>query len=719
MGREFKKVDLHIHTPESEDYGGNKKDPKEYLRILRAAKSERLSIIAITDHNSIEGYRKIKDLELALSAERNRLLAASPSQATERLSSIEKDLSLFQNILILPGVELEVRYGIHILVIFNNTTPIDVIHKFICDAGYEPADFGKTVSSALQAWDIFSLYNESKKYDCLVIDAHTDSYKGIWRTLRGRGQSRINALKSPQLVAVCYKSETQRNNIQSLLDNVREYKRDIPLAFVKFSDAHEPREIGSFKTWIRFDKADFESLKQAFYNPSENIATEEPSLAKILNALITSKTSFGIPDMTASNMSYFCKMACALNNTNGGHLLFGVSLDKKKVGLSAGKKDKQKIINEIRSSIEQVEQKLSGEIIIYPLQRDRTIVSVRISPSPDLVNLKNDGHIYSITNGKLSILSASEVQRLIETRVTEDIGGKITKRLIFLERECRSTQYLVTSIPVIRKFEDNSYMANFELSVENGIDLDPRKIAQLNEISKSNGVSRGNLFFAREAIQPPRLEDTYLRYTVPVFSVPDLKLSSKTMKTIYVTRGGAAYYSPKDLPVFTQKPPILKLHQSQRNTPYGLSFTICFLKSSFLIWYCKTKFDSMDIYPPKVFKNLRLPVIDTKNANCIELLHKLKLHFEEILKLEKEYLLKYRKFLGNSEKIIDYTNSHNVLVDDQAYNIDLIIYQLLHLTPDEIHTVEDYLILNSIYLPTPRPSIIMSSQASNPTISLS
>jgi hypothetical protein len=709
MKNEFKRIDLHIHTPASEDYEGNKKDAKEYLRILRTAKSQRLSIIAITDHNSIEGYSKIKDLELSLSTERKELLTAGPSQAIERLSAIEKDLLSFQNILILPGVELEVRYNIHLLVIFNNTTPIDVIRKFICDAGYRPADFGKKVPSTLQAWDIFALYDESKKYDCLVIDAHTDSDKGIWNTLQG--QSRINALKSSQLAAVCYKRETQRDNIQNLLDNVHEYKRGIPLSFVKFSDAHEPRTLGSLKTWLRLDKVDFESLKQAFYNPSENIYTQEPSLAKILHRLMTSKTSYGIPDTSVPNMSYFEKLVCALNNTGGGQLLFGVSLDKKAVGLPARNEDKQNMINKIISSLKRIEQGTSNRIIFYSLQRDRVIISVRISPSIHLVSLKNDGRVYSIKNGKLSILSASEVQSLIETRVTDDIGGKITKRLTFLERECRSTQYLVSSIPIIHKFEDNSYKANLELEVilDHGIALDPKKITQLMKIP--HGLSRGNLFFADEEVQSPRLEYAYLRYTIPIFLVPHLNVSSKTIKTIYICTGGVVYYHPKDLPVFTSKPPVLKLHQSKINTPYGLSFTVCFLKSSFLLWYCKTKFDSVDIFPPEVFKNIRFPDIDIKNANCIELLRNLKIHFYEILKLEKEYLLKYRKFLTNEEKTTDYITSHNSRVDDHAHNIDLIIYQLLHLTPDEIRTIEDYLKLNDIYLPPPCPSTTTSCQA--------
>jgi len=58
MPDDFVRIDLHIHTPaSSSDYKGPK-DDGEYLRILRKAKSQKLAVIAITDHNTIEGYKK-------------------------------------------------------------------------------------------------------------------------------------------------------------------------------------------------------------------------------------------------------------------------------------------------------------------------------------------------------------------------------------------------------------------------------------------------------------------------------------------------------------------------------------------------------------------------------------------------------------------------------------------------------------------------------------
>ncbi|HCU98877.1 MAG TPA: hypothetical protein DGM69_05970, partial [Chloroflexi bacterium] len=52
------KVDLHIHTPASIDY--QCKNVK-YIDILRQASKKNLDCIAFTDHNTISGYKQMKD----------------------------------------------------------------------------------------------------------------------------------------------------------------------------------------------------------------------------------------------------------------------------------------------------------------------------------------------------------------------------------------------------------------------------------------------------------------------------------------------------------------------------------------------------------------------------------------------------------------------------------------------------------------------------------
>lgn len=207
MLAEFVKIDLHIHTPASvSDYKGMK-DDNEYFAILKEAKSKHLSIIAFADHNSIQGYKRILELKATLYIQRNSISQITDSdQGKSLLNDIDSRLSLFQDILILPGIEFEVNDGIHLLVIFNQNTTVQQIDKFLSDGGYSPNDFGLETPSTFAKWDIFTLYEESKKYDCLVIDPHTDSNKGIYNTIP-KGNTRAHCFSSPQLNAVCFKSE--------------------------------------------------------------------------------------------------------------------------------------------------------------------------------------------------------------------------------------------------------------------------------------------------------------------------------------------------------------------------------------------------------------------------------------------------------------------------------------------------------------------------------
>ena len=94
----FFKIDLHIHTPSSSCYKG-KKDDEEYLKILETAKKNDLLVIAITDHNSIEGYKKFLCIKEALAAKRDSYQEITDSKEVHsKIIDIKRKLSLFSNI---------------------------------------------------------------------------------------------------------------------------------------------------------------------------------------------------------------------------------------------------------------------------------------------------------------------------------------------------------------------------------------------------------------------------------------------------------------------------------------------------------------------------------------------------------------------------------------------------------------------------------------------
>ena len=58
---QWRRMDLHIHTPASADY---QQSGVSYLNVLQEAERKGLEIMAFTDHNTVAGYaRMLEEIE--------------------------------------------------------------------------------------------------------------------------------------------------------------------------------------------------------------------------------------------------------------------------------------------------------------------------------------------------------------------------------------------------------------------------------------------------------------------------------------------------------------------------------------------------------------------------------------------------------------------------------------------------------------------------------
>lgn len=697
--KQFIKTDMHIHSPASKCYKG-KKDDKEYLEILGSAKAKDIRIIAITDHNTINGYKRLIGIWEGLINKKNSLKRKRVNiENRNEIKEIDKKLSLFKELVILPGVEIEVRNAIHMLVIFPEDMSLDIIDKFLSDGGYYENSFGEEDLTAVPNWDILDLFEEAAKYECLVIDAHTDSHKGILNTIP-RGTLRANCFRNEQLSAVAYNNETQKDKLASTIQTSRDYSRRYPLAFVKFSDAHNANEVGREITWMRLETLSFDSIRDALKNPFELISTVQPSLARILENLLSRENSFGLESLSDDNKETLKKYICSLNNSSGGYVLLGIKPDKRKIGLEIDEKNKRKEKRRIEEEVMECFEDIDGTFwyvyTLYEWKRDRLIISVRIYPSDQLISIKEDDRIYVIKNKRICQLSAFEIQLLVEEKVTDSFGARICERLTDVEKECMIIKNTFNSLPIIRRFERSSKVSNFEADYKKGINLTR---LQINKIRRDpyNGFSRGNLAFIK-GIHEPRLEEAYLRYTLPMFTIKYIDQKSKPGETIYIIPGGSVYYSNRDYPVYCSEPPGFVKIYNELIKPYSAKFVTSFLKSSFMIWYCNIRYEDIDISKTMILESLRLPELNIKNPDVMSSIGEIESYFDDIIRAEKEYLLKSVKLNEETEMI----DKHNRNIDKLAYKIDLIIYDLIKLSKDEIMTIEENLRLNRIYLPAKR-----------------
>lgn len=700
------RADFHIHTPSSSDYKGPTNDD-EYYGILKQAIKNELSIIAITDHNSIEGYRYLISLKKALILKRDELENITDSQqAQDRIKDIDSKLSLFSQLLILPGVEFEASPGIHILVIFNPDTPIKDIDNFLELGGYGKSQHGLENPTVISNWDVLDLFKETSNHDCLVIDAHTDSNKGIYKTQTG--QYRAKCFKSSQLNAIGYNNEKQKDQIKSLLNVDSQYKRNEPIAFIKASDSHQIKDVGSSCTWIKIEEVDFEHLKSSFSNPTECIFTERPALLKILKDLIERNDSYGIKSIETDDIVLLKKHVCALNNENGGYCLLGVTDMGNKVGLPIDISNQKAIDEQFKPSMKIIFKALSEltpivkrKINFYPLQNSRLIISIYVKSSSDLCCIKNENLIYYIKNKKIISLNSNEIQMLVEDRITDVLDSKIEKNLLSIQKESDLIINTFKSMPILRHFEELSVNMRTIITdpdFHKSIKVNKDEQTKLNELyNKShNGKSRGSIFIINDEFEA-RFSYAYLRYSLPVFYYRNIstKLEKPQNKEVlYLVPDGGLFYSKRIIPMYSNSGLFALVFSSNNKSTHSTKFICGFLKSSFSLWYSIIKFESTNFSKPSIFKNLRLPKIDIKNPNVkIEIIN-IEQAIDDILIAENDFLTT----LSKSKKPLKLVETHNNLISELANKIDQSVYKLLSLSDDQIDIIEKYLIANDIWL---------------------
>lgn len=688
------KADLHIHTPASKCYKGNK-DDKEYIRILEKASEKGLNIIAITDHNSIDGYKKLIEQKEKIISEINAYEKIDDSaEAKKIIKENEKTLKLFNSTLILPGVEFEVNNGIHMLVVFNPKTEISTIIEFLKKGGFDEDSFGKE-NDVFSNWSLFNFYEKVREYDCLIFDAHTDSDKGIYNTLEGT--PRIHAFTDNALVGICYKSEKQKNCIKNLFLDPK-YKRTSPIAFLKSSDAHKTDEIGKDKTFFRIDKLDWQSFKTAFLNPDECVFTSNPKIQTIINNISSTGRCAYIPSICENHIEEFAKCICGLSNADGGYIIVGA--DNKDVvnGIEIkGENAVQGLTEFINKTIAKIGG-LHPSINSYPLKDDYIIFIIKIDKGEQLIDIDKNGEVYYFRNGKVDKLNAVQIQQILSQRIEAKYQLQISKELSFVRKHISAIETYLKSQPILSAYSKNSSSISEYISDLNLIEptkLTPEQKQILNEHYKQreNGCLKGGLIYIKNETSP-RLKNAYLRITPPKFNLKNIKKVSNG-KCLYVIPGGAVFYSESELNYYNgDDMPILKIDVSDQ---YPMKFLCAFLKSSFFLWYVKNKFGDFDFFPSDIFNCIDIPILHLKNPEDKKLIENIENNVDEIIKLEKKFLSIDWKVL-TGEQANNEVNKHNGKTSEIFMNIDNLIFNLLKIGKEEICVIKENLKANGIYM---------------------
>src|SRR3990170_4436171 len=354
-------MDLHLHTPASIDY---QQPGVTFLDLLHRAEARGLDIIAFTDHNTVAGYRRMKEEIQRLDFLENskRLLSGEQAQ-------LDEYRRLLDNILVLPGFEFTATFGFHIMAIFSPDKPVRELEHLLLNLNV-PADQLDRGSDTVGATsDVLSAYRIIASAGGLVIAAHANSSNGVaMRSFPFGGQTRIAYTQDLNLHAleVTDLEKKGRHNTAAFFSGTKpEYPRRMHC--IQGSDAHRLTTdsvrknnlgLGERATEVSLPEVSFEELKELFL--TNDFARTRPHRFKAEATFDFIRTAreegANIVQDFHENISVrggrlysIVADVCAFANTNGGTLFLGLSADTRKP--AAGVSNPEQAVTQLEKEI--------------------------------------------------------------------------------------------------------------------------------------------------------------------------------------------------------------------------------------------------------------------------------------------------------------------------------------------------------------------------------
>ena len=416
-------MDLHLHTPASEDY----LQPEiGYLDILKQAAKQGLDIIAFTDHNSVAGYRRMQEEidQLKLLQQLNRLL---PEEET-RLAEYQR---LLKRMLVLPGFEFTATFGFHILAIFPLDKPVRDIEHLLLELNIpsEMLDDGSiTVGASV---DVLTAYKAIHNAGGMAIAAHANSNNGVaMRRFPFGGQTKIAYTQDPHLFALEVTDLEKKGRHSTAFffsGNKPEYPRRMHC--IQGSDAHLLIKKSTFKnklgvgdrtTDVRLGEKSYGALKELF--ESNNFSRTRPHQLSSQPAydFIRDTRQEGatfVQDfhekftVRGGHLYSIIADICAFANSNGGTLYLGLSAEPGKAfeGVPRPNQGIEKLKSEIGKRISPV---LECKFEVQETE-GKKVIQVMVPRGEDPPYAVDDNKIYLRTETETGMAVRDEIVEMV------------------------------------------------------------------------------------------------------------------------------------------------------------------------------------------------------------------------------------------------------------------------------------------------------------------
>lgn len=687
----FYKVDLHVHTPASKCYVGDKSD-ESYWKVLENAVKNNIKVIAITDHNTISGYEHLMKLKEETLKEYAIIQKYNISEDEKK--AIKDKAELFNNVCIILGVEITLDPGVHIIVLCEENEKKE-LNELLDEVGFSLEKRGAD-DEISPNMDIKKFLENPKLDGKIILAPHVDSDKGIWKALSG--QYRAEIFRSNQIDAITCNSASQLTIIQEIVCSQPKYIRKKPFAYINASDAHEPSKVGSKHSFFKLNEFNFNEIKRAIELPEEYISdTEKPEFLEYVE-----KCSKSNPTICLEKLDDLSKAICAVLNNSYGCILLGIKENFHLSGIDCDDKQLELTIKENLKKIETVNRrigKIEVRIKIEKLGNGKCACVILFKVDGSCLWIYNDNESYILDSNNYKLATIKDIERLVRSNIIselQDFNSRNNKILSETINTMKQVLHPISKYKLCSKIETESVPLPYYFEIKFNKSTNIKNDALLYD-KGGNGTAEGNIYYTEFC--RPRLKKSYLRYSCPVYLSQDEQYNSQLSvlehPAIVITMGGGCHIIKcEDSYYFNPNVPAILLFPKDTfdKDKLSLGHIIAWLKSNLAIWLCLQKTGRSD-YSLNIIDKILLPYGPKfyQNDNVLELVNK-------ILKLEHQFLYNLESFNNTEDTTDSIFDKHNMAVNQVAYEIEKIIGGIFELTVAENNLIYDDLRANHIYI---------------------
>jgi hypothetical protein len=707
-------VDLHVHTPASKDYRGSKED-SEYLNVIRkanefgaAGNTDRtkkknvasrnpIGCVAFTDHNSVEGFRKYRQLQEETEKLAKGIRGRDPENSL--VSELEKDLETLRSVRVLMGVEIKADPGIHVLLIFAESVEPPQVIKFL-ETAYQSSyvDFcgDPTPTTRWTLKESLDKIYEEFADAAFVVFPHVDSSGGVYEDLKDFQQARIAALTHPVVRSLSFnRQETREKVVRDILAQPA-YRRTHPLTLIQSSDFHgeEGTAIGQPRTemLVRDGKPTFKNLKESFRETSRvkcSIDFVEEEYQRMVKETFVAKyiSETGQSVFKESHFDDIAQNVCAMLNSKGGIVELECTPRELPEGQSAWSLLRVQLTTLLNSRLKPSFEPSQARSFHFSPGRLRILVRI---PRLNVLRMTND-RVYVMRDGQPALAEPREVELIVSKNLTARYAGRFEGTLKSVARESTLLSKLPRGIPILLSCRDKLTLTLPEMIRVSELTPASDKGGEVAELvddlieRESDlfpfGKPEGNTTLVRGA-EPPRKREHYIRFTIRRADVPDVLLQKCSWgrvdhPSILIYFGGGVGLVEAGHIISDTPATLLQPEKDWAGHEYAL---LGWLKSSFIVWYCAAFLGNVSPFIELQFRPFRIPV---PRLDQHEMLNRLKEHSQNIVALEMDFMADLNRLKKKGTLDAEYQEKarrrHNLQADKIMLTMDKEVFDFLGL----------------------------------------